>query len=129
MPHFQNILPAIVGLLIGLTWIIARLGWLKQIIVNDKYRIIIPSLGVINSGSLGAIIRSYKSSVTRWCRQNDDDIFRWQPRFYVQYKRLGFPQATWTYEYIIRDDKSLNNIRQYIIDNPAKWTEDQNYVN
>ncbi len=67
-----------------------------------------------NSGSLGAIIRSYKSSVTRWCRQNGDDIFRWQPRFY---------------EYIIRNDKSLKNIRQYITNNPIKWTEDQNYVN
>ena len=60
-------------------------------------------------GTLGAIIRSYKSSVTRWCRQNDDDIFHWQSRFY---------------EHIIRDEKSLNNIRRYIIDNPAKWTED-----
>nr|WP_246141471.1 transposase [Hyella patelloides] len=64
-------------------------------------------------GSLGAIIRSYKSSVTRWCRQNDDDIFRWQPRFY---------------ENIIRDEIALNNIRKYIINNPAKWIEDQNYV-
>ncbi len=64
-------------------------------------------------GSLGAIIRSYKSSVTRWCRQNDDDIFCWQPRFY---------------ENIIRDQRSLNNIRQYIINNPAKWLEDENYV-
>ncbi|ELS00496.1 hypothetical protein Xen7305DRAFT_00001970 [Xenococcus sp. PCC 7305] len=64
-------------------------------------------------GSLGVIIRSYKSSVTRWCRQNDDDIFRWQPRFY---------------ENIIRDQKSLNNIRRYIINNPAKWLEDQNHV-
>ena len=64
-------------------------------------------------GSLGVIIRSYKSSVTRWCRQNDDDIFRWQPRFY---------------ENIIRDEISLNNIRQYIVNNPAKWSEDKNYV-
>ena len=65
------------------------------------------------SGSLGVIIRSYKSSVTRWCRQNDDDIFHWQSRFY---------------EHIIRDEKSLNNIRQYIINNPAKWSEDKLYV-
>ena len=64
------------------------------------------------SGTLGAIIRSYKSSVTRWCRRNDDDIFHWQSRFY---------------EHIIRDEKSLNNIRRYIINNPAKWTEDRNY--
>ncbi len=62
-----------------------------------------------NPGSLGAIIRSYKSSVTRWCRRNGDDIFRWQSRFY---------------EHIIRNKKSLNNIRQYIINNPVNWKED-----
>jgi len=66
------------------------------------------------SGTLSVIIRSYKSSVTRWCRQHGDDIFQWQSRFY---------------ENIIRDDKSLNNIRRYIINNPAKWTEDRNYIN
>ena len=65
------------------------------------------------SGTLSVIIRSYKSSVTRWCRKNGDDIFHWQSRFY---------------EHIIRDEKSLNNIRRYIVDNPAKWTEDRNYV-
>jgi putative transposase len=66
------------------------------------------------SGTLSVIIRSYKSSVTRRCHQNGDHVFQWQSRFY---------------ENIIRDDKSLNNIRRYIINNPAKWTEDKNYVN
>lgn len=63
------------------------------------------------SGTLSVIVRSYKSSVTRWCRQHGDDIFCWQSRFY---------------EIIIRDEKSLNNIRRYIINNPAKWSEDRN---
>ena len=66
------------------------------------------------SGTLSVIVRSYKSSVTRWCRQNGNDNFRWQSRFY---------------ENIIRDEKSLNNIRRYVINNPAKWTEDENYIN
>ena len=66
------------------------------------------------SGTLSVIVRSYKSSVTRWCRQNGNDIFQWQSRFY---------------ENIIRDEQSLNNIRRYIINNPAKWSEDRNYVN
>ena len=65
------------------------------------------------SGTLSVIVRSYKSSVTRWCRQYGDDIFRWQSRFY---------------EIIIREEKSLNNIRRYIINNPQKWTEDRNYL-
>ena len=65
----------------------------------------------LKPGSLQAIIHAYKASVTRWCRKNGDDIFRWQPRFY---------------EHIIRNDCSLNNIRRYIINNPAKWSKDTN---
>lgn len=30
------------------------------------------------------------------------------------------------YEHVIRDEKSLQRIREYIINNPAKWEEDQN---
>ena len=30
------------------------------------------------------------------------------------------------YEHIIRNETDLNNIRQYIIDNPANWEEDEN---
>ena len=29
------------------------------------------------------------------------------------------------YEHIIRNQRELNAIRQYIIDNPAKWPEDR----
>ena len=28
------------------------------------------------------------------------------------------------YEHIIRDEKALNRIPQYMLDNPAKWDED-----
>ena len=65
----------------------------------------------LKSGSLSAVIQAYKASVTRWCRKNDDDIFRWQSRFY---------------EHIIRNARSLENIRTYIINNPVKWSEDRN---
>lgn len=30
------------------------------------------------------------------------------------------------YEHVIRNDDELNRIRQYIIDNPARWAEDEN---
>ena len=63
------------------------------------------------SGSLSTMIRSYKSAVTRWCKHNNYDNFRWQPRFY---------------EHIIRNDGSLDKIRQYIINNPIKWSQDRN---
>ncbi len=61
------------------------------------------------AGSLGTIVRSYKSIVSRCCRQNGLDNFGWQPRFY---------------EHIIRADGSLDRIRQYIIKNPANWAKE-----
>ena len=39
--------------------------------------------------------------------------FGWQPRFY---------------DHIVRDEDSLNQIRQYIIDNPLKWELDKDNV-
>jgi len=64
------------------------------------------------SGSLGVIIRSYKSSVTRWCRKNKHDHFKWQRNYY---------------EHIIRNDHELYEIRKYIINNPAQWQLDSEY--
>ena len=63
------------------------------------------------SGSLSAILRSYKSAVTQWCRKNGYDDFTWQPRFYDR---------------IIRADGSLNKIREYIVNNPTKWEKNKN---
>jgi len=64
------------------------------------------------AGSLGVVVRSYKSAVSRWCNQNGHDDFGWHPRFY---------------DHIIRDELLLEKIRQYIADNPIKWDADQNH--
>jgi REP element-mobilizing transposase RayT len=59
--------------------------------------------------SLGAIVGQFKSICTKRIRG------------------AGFPQFAWQasfYEHIIRDERSLGNIRQYIGDNPAKWELD-----
>jgi putative transposase len=66
--------------------------------------------GALKPGSLQAIVHSYKSAVTRWCRKNGHESFRWQERFH---------------ENIIRADDSLDNIREYIKNNPAKWEYDK----
>ena len=63
------------------------------------------------AGSLSVIVRSYKSSVTRWCRQNGHENFVWQARYY---------------EHIIRRNNSLQKIREYIFNNPIKWEDDKN---
>lgn len=64
------------------------------------------------SKNVGAIVRGYKSAVT------------------TKINRLGKSTGTkiWQrnyYEHIIRNDKSLNHIRDYIINNPAKWQADK----
>ena len=65
------------------------------------------------AGSLGAIVRSYKSAVTRWARMNQQPFFDWQARFF---------------DHIIRDEKGLNRIRDYIATNPVRWDSDRNNV-
>jgi REP-associated tyrosine transposase len=63
--------------------------------------------------SVGTIIGQFKSVVTK--RIN---------------KLLGMPGArVWQrnyYEHVIRNEDDLNDIRQYILDNPVKWDIDEN---
>ena len=59
--------------------------------------------------SLGAIVGQFKSICTKRIRGAGFSKFGWQRRFY---------------EHIIRDERSLGSIRQYIVDNPAKWELD-----
>jgi REP element-mobilizing transposase RayT len=32
------------------------------------------------------------------------------------------------FERVVRNDAELNRIRRYILDNPARWLDDKNYV-
>jgi len=59
---------------------------------------------------LSKIIQQYKASVTRKVNSLESDLhFRWQKSFY---------------DHVIRNDKSLDNLRRYIINNPLKWELD-----
>ena len=63
---------------------------------------------MVRPGSLGAIIRSFKSAVTR----------------NINRASLQDPFPIWQYRYnerIIRDEPELNRIRRYILNNPKKW--------
>lgn len=64
------------------------------------------------AGSLGAIIRSYKSAVSYWCNHNGYTGFGWQARFYDR---------------IIHNERDLQIVRHYIARNPAKWKNDRNH--
>jgi len=64
--------------------------------------------------SISSFIAGYKSIVTK--RINQIRNTHGQPVWQRNY-----------YEHIIRDDKDLNRIREYIVNNPAKWEEDDYY--
>jgi putative transposase len=65
-------------------------------------------------GSLGALVQNFKSIVTR--------------RVNRLTKNCGTIWQDGYYEEIIRDDRAYNNIRKYIVENPLKWHEDENYT-
>ncbi len=60
-------------------------------------------------GSLSVIVQQLKSSVKRWCNKSGFEYFSWQPNYY---------------EHIIRNEPSLNRIREYIKNNPLQWEFD-----
>lgn len=55
--------------------------------------------------NLGGIIRGFKSGVSSFAKSNNI-CFQWQSRFFDR---------------IIRNDQELDNIRQYITENPKRW--------
>jgi len=59
--------------------------------------------------TLGEIVRVYKAVATRSIRAGSDPGFAWQRNYY---------------EHVIRDEGSLNRIREYIRVNPAWWAKD-----
>lgn len=61
--------------------------------------------------TIGVIINQYKRIVTINARKSTPK-FAWQPRFH---------------DHIIRNDESLKRIREYTINNPAKWHLDKYY--
>ncbi len=63
------------------------------------------------TGSLAAIIRSFKAVVTKRIHEAGDKEFNWQTRFYDR---------------VIRNEKELYQIRKYIQLNPLKWDIEKN---
>jgi putative transposase len=60
---------------------------------------------------LSKIIHGFKSSITREINKKNPNIFQWQRSFY---------------DHVIRNETSLNKIREYIIKNPEMWERDKN---
>ena len=64
----------------------------------------------VKSGSLGAIIRSFKSAVTRRAGRELNSANIWQRNYY---------------EHIIRNNADWERICNYIAANPLNWVEDE----
>lgn len=61
------------------------------------------------SKTVGSIVRGFKIGVTKWFRQHTDIYNVWQRNYR---------------EHIIRNEESLNRIRQYLAENPLRWAFD-----
>ena len=61
------------------------------------------------SGSIGAIVRGYKTGVTKWFRKNSDIYNVWHKNYY---------------DILIRDDEMFIKISNYIEDNPKNWEKE-----
>jgi putative transposase len=62
--------------------------------------------------SLGEIVGSYKSEVSRHCHAAGITNFGWQSRFY---------------DHILRGPNTAAAVREYIRNNPLNWARDENY--
>ena len=61
--------------------------------------------------TISSIIGSYKSAVSKHAHRLTYE-FKWQSRFY---------------DHIIRNEKSFNQISEYILNNPINWADDKFY--
>lgn len=68
----------------------------------------------VKPGSLGAIVRSYKSAVSYRANKELTMTGIWQRNYY---------------EHVIRNDKEMDKIWRYIEANPAQWEEDEENPN
>jgi putative transposase len=66
------------------------------------------------SGSVGSIVASFKSSVTRRAGRELNSASIWQRNFY---------------EHILRDDPDFKRIATYILSNPSTWDQDEENIN
>ncbi|MFH1822162.1 MAG: transposase [Patescibacteria group bacterium] len=95
--------------------IVANVGTEQCIVANvgtEHCSVPTHTINVKNYGLLSKIVKSFKEISLKIIRKKYNDFeFSWQRSFY---------------DHIIRNEKSLNNIRRYIYYNPTKWELDRN---
>ena len=63
--------------------------------------------------SLSSLIGAFKTTSSKLIHQNNLSEFKWQKSFH---------------DHIIRNDESLNKIREYIRNNPMNWDDDSENI-
>lgn len=64
------------------------------------------------SKNLGSVIRGYKAGVKAYATTNNVE-FQWHSKYY---------------DSVVRSYRQLQNIREYILNNPKKWLEDGKHL-
>ena len=95
----------------GIIWMDDNVGALRRNAQSRAEQRSAPT-GTVAPGSLGAVVRAYKSAVTYAVNnaQHQRGAALWQRNYY---------------DHIIRNDHELNNIRWYILNNPLHWQLDR----
>lgn len=103
--HFHGII--IIDKNLSITPQIARANSRSPLRQSNK-----PIMPLMKPKSLSSLMAGFKSSVTKQI-----NTIRYTPGSKIWQRNY--------YEHIIRNEKALNNIRQYIINNPLSWDNDQ----
>lgn len=78
----------------------------------ETTRRVVSTRKTLKPNSLGSIVGQFKSASTKRIHMAGYTEFAWQPRYY---------------DHIIRNERSLNKVRQYIADNVMRWEFDRNH--
>jgi putative transposase len=84
-----------------------------QLPIADDHARKIEKFGQPVVGSLPTIIRAYKAAVSRLARKEIGMVNIWHRNYY---------------EHIIRNQSDLESIADYILTNPAHWSDDPEYI-
>jgi len=110
-----------------LFWLVQQYGYIKldihAVMPNHLHVIIVIDNNVGNGRdrslqmkikSLSEIVGAFKTTSSKLIHQNGFMHFQWQKSFY---------------DHVIRDEKSLEKIREYIQNNPLQWELDEENPN
>lgn len=84
------------------------------IIIDPENNVRVENFRPQHKTDLSNVIKGFKIGVTKWCNTNNFTNFKWQRSFHDR---------------IIRNEKELFNIRNYIKQNPLKWGIEKGYEN